>query len=179
MAEQTQQVQEKLASIAPGGDGTVQFLTFSVEGNEYGVDIMSVREIKGWTESTRIPNSPEFMRGVMNLRGVVIPIFDLRTRFNMGVTKADAKNVVIVISIESRTIGILVDAVSDILTVDAGEVKASPAGTTDMEIDKAYISGLISVDNKMVVILNVENLFSEKSLMLADNASVSTKQTAI
>ena len=170
MTEAVQQVQEKKAEAKQGGQ-TIQFLTFSVEGNEYGVDIMSVREIKGWTEATRIPNSPDFMRGVMNLRGVVIPIFDLRTRFNMGSTQAEAKNVVIVISIGERTIGVLVDAVSDILTVDSSQVKSSPTGTTDMEIDKAYISGLISVENKMVVILNVEYLFSEKSLLLAETAS--------
>lgn len=134
-----------------------QFLTFSIAGSEYGVDIMCVREIKGWTETTRMPNSPDYMRGVINLRGVVIPIFDLRTRFGLGITTAEAKHVVIVIALAERTIGVLADAVSDIITVQQSEIKASP--TSDASIEKAFISGLISVQEKMVVLLNVENLF--------------------
>lgn len=135
-----------------------QYLTFTVMGEEYGVDIMIVREIKGWTESTRLPNSPECQRGVMNLRGVIIPIFDLRARFGRGLTQADAKHVVIILAVGERTIGILVDAVSDILTVDQDTVKPAPAMQVAEGAD--YINGLISLDQRMVVLLEVGTLFN-------------------
>jgi purine-binding chemotaxis protein CheW len=136
---------------------TQQFLTFTVGGEEYGVDIMTVREIKGWTETTRLPNSQEFMRGVMNLRGLIIPIFDLRTRFHMGMTEATAKHVVIILAIGERNIGILVDTVSDILDASMEQIKSAPEG--DTQIDSDYISGLISLGERMVVLLDVEHLF--------------------
>lgn len=146
---------------------TVQFLTFRVESGEYGVDIMTVREIKGWSETTRLPNMPEFMRGVINLRGVVVPIFDLRRRFNMGTTEVNPKNVVIILAVENRTIGILVDAVSDILTINSDEIKPSPS--TETQIDEAFINGLISVDERMVVLLSVDKLFDQESMEVVQN----------
>ncbi len=139
-----------------------QFLTFTVEREEYGVDIMTVREIKGWTETTRLPNSAEFMRGVMNLRGLIIPIFDLRTRFHQGLTEATPKHVVIILAVGARNIGILVDTVSDILDASADQIK--PAPTADTQVDAAYISGLISLDDRMVVLLNVDNLFDTQHI---------------
>jgi len=146
-----------------------QFLTFTVEGEEYGVDIMTVREIKGWTETTRLPGGVEFMRGVMNLRGLIIPIFDLRTRFNRGQTEATAKHVVIILAVGERNIGVLVDTVSDILDVAGDQIK--PAPTSDAEIDAAYIRGLISLEDRMVVLLDIEHLFDthqiEKSITQA------------
>ena len=138
-----------------------QFLSFTVEREEYGVDIMTVREIKGWTEITRLPNAPEFMRGVMNLRGLIIPIFDLRTRFSRGQTEATPKHVVIILAVGERTIGILVDTVSDILDVNADQIKPAPE---DTQVDAAFISGLISLEDRMVVLLNVERLFDAKHI---------------
>ena len=139
-----------------------QFLTFTVENEEYGVDIMTVREIKGWTETTRLPNAPDFMRGVMNLRGLIIPIFDLRTRFHRGLTETTPKHVVIILAVGERNVGILVDTVSDILDASADQIK--PAPTEDTNVDAAFISGLISLDNRMVVLLNVEHLFDTKQI---------------
>jgi purine-binding chemotaxis protein CheW len=139
-----------------------QFLTFTVDGEEYGVDIMTVREIKGWTETTRLPNAQEFMRGVMNLRGLIIPIFDLRTRFNRGLTEATAKHVIIILAVAERNIGILVDTVSDILDANFEQIKAAPEGDTTINSD--YISGLISLDNRMVVLLDIEHLFETQNL---------------
>lgn len=145
---------------------TSQFLTFTVENAEYGVDIMTVREIKGWSETTRLPNTPEFMRGVINLRGIIVPIFDLRTRFSMGITQANPKNVVIILAVGDRTIGILVDTVSDILTVGTDEIKASPAVETT--IDDDFVDGLISVEERMVILLKVDHLFDSNLLEQAD-----------
>lgn len=139
-----------------------QFLTFTVMDEEFGVDIMTVREIKGWTETTRLPNSPEFMRGVMNLRGLIIPIFDLRARFQRKKTEAESKHVVIILAVGERNIGVLVDSVSDILTVTGDDIRPTPElegkSTTD------FISGLISLDKRMVVLLDVDKLFGAEIL---------------
>ena len=140
-----------------------QFLSFTVGEEVFGVDIMMVREIKGWTDVTRLPNSPEFLRGVMNLRGVILPIFDLRCRFGLGLTQAESKHVIIIIALETRSIGILVDAVSDILTVTLEEVKAAPSMQGSTSIDEKYVSGLISVDQRMVILLDMERLFESET----------------
>jgi purine-binding chemotaxis protein CheW len=139
-----------------------QYLTFTVEREEYGVDIMTVREIKGWTETTRLPNAPPYMRGVMNLRGLIIPIFDLRTRFNMGQTQATAKHVVIILAVEERNMGILVDTVSDILDASAEQIKPPPV--TTLSIDSDYVQGLISIEERMVVLLDVKHIFDSSKM---------------
>ena len=150
-------------ALAQASLGTAQqFLSFTVGGEEYGVDIMTVREIKGWTEVTRLPNAPKCMRGVMNLRGLIIPIFDLRARFRDEMTDATANHVIIILAVKNRNIGVLVDAVSDILTVNSNEVKAAPQ--VEGHSDNEYISGLISLEHRMVVLLTVEHLFDEISL---------------
>lgn len=145
-------------------DTIQQFLTFTVEGEEYGVDIMMVREIKGWTDATRLPNSPDFMRGVMNLRGLIIPIFDLRARFRQQLTQATASHVIIILAVGERNIGVLVDAVSDILTVQTDEIK--PAPELDTTVAQNFISGLISLNDRMVVLLCVDHLFDLNYLNL-------------
>ncbi len=159
-----------------GSNGAArQFLTFTVEREEYGVDIMTVREIKGWTETTRLPNAPDFLRGVMNLRGLIIPIFDLRKRFNMGLTEATPKHVIIILAVGARNIGILVDTVSDILDVSSDQIKPPPTTSLDTQVDADYINGLISLESRMVVLLNVEHLFDEKHIEIA--AKTSAQQT--
>lgn len=140
----------------------LQYLTFTVQGEEYGVDIMTVREIKGWTETTRLPNSPECMRGVMNLRGLIIPIFDLRARFSRKLTDATASHVVIILAVGNRNIGVLVDAVSDILTVSAADVK--PAPEMEGQANTDFITGLISIEQRLVVLLNIEHLFDTRNI---------------
>ncbi|MFM9891029.1 MAG: chemotaxis protein CheW [Rickettsiales bacterium] len=146
---------------AADATGTAQqFLTFTVEREEFGVDIMTVREIKGWSDVTRLPNAPEYMRGVMNLRGAIIPIFDLRARFRRGLTDATVKHVVIILAVGTRNIGLLVDTVSDILDVRADQIKPAPAAESDAEPE--YIGGLISLDERMVVLLDVAYLFDRR-----------------
>ena len=148
---------DKIRGEAKDSQDTMQYLTFAMSGEEYGVDIMTVREIKGWTEATRLPNSPDYVRGVINLRGLIIPIFDLRARFLQVVTEATANHVVIILAVGERNIGLLVDAVSDILTVSAGDVK--PAPEVGMSVTADFITGLISLESRMVVLLRVEKLF--------------------
>lgn len=156
--------EEVLASENQASNATEpkQLLTFAVGDEEYGIDIMFVREIKGWTSTTRLPNSPNYVCGVVNLRGAIIPIFDLRARFGMDRTQATEKHVVIIIAVGERTIGILVDAVSDILTVEEEEIRTAP--TMESNIDNAYVDGLVSIDKRMVVLLNTAHVFNEETL---------------
>lgn len=169
MTEETEIADEIKSDDHVDQDSIQQFLTFTIGEEEYGVEIMKVREIKGWTETTRLPNSPDFMKGVINLRGVVIPIFDLRGRFSMGETNPDEKNVVIIIAVGERLIGVLVDAVSDILSVSEDQIR--PAPKMETKLDEKFVSGLISVDEKMVVVLDVENLFDSEILKEAETKS--------
>lgn len=146
-----------------------QFITFRIRNEEYAIDIMAVREIKGWTETTTLPNQPEFIRGVLNLRGTIVPVFDLRCRFGMGLTDATATHVVIIVSVLDRIVGLLVDAVSDILTVSSSEIR--PVPDLDRTVSAEFLSGIISVNDSMVVLLSLEKLFAHRSALTRDHAS--------
>ncbi|CAN1558075.1 CheW Chemotaxis signal transduction protein [Rhabdaerophilaceae bacterium] len=152
------------ASLAKAGMEEVrQFISFRVRDEEFAIDIMAVREIKGWTESTSLPNQPEYLLGILNLRGTIVPIFDLRCRFGMGLTKATSAHVVIIVSVLERTVGLLVDAVSDILTVQTSNIKPIP------DMDRAnggsqFLSGIIAVNDSMVVLLSLESLFDKSAV---------------
>ncbi|NVK18301.1 MAG: chemotaxis protein CheW [Methylocystaceae bacterium] len=139
-----------------------QYITFTIGDEEYGVDIMAVREIKAWTETTHLPNTPEFMRGVLNLRGLIVPIFDLRCRFGMGLTEATKMHVVIIVKVEERLVGILVDTVSDIITISQNQLQQVPK--MDRNIDDEYLSGLVTVEGRMVALLDVDLLFKPQSI---------------
>ena len=103
-----------------------QFITFRSGEQEFGADIMTIREIRGWTETTPLPHAPVYVRGVINLRGVVLPVVDLKARLGATPTDANPKHVIVVVETGDRTIGLLVDAVSDILTVTAGDIQTTP-----------------------------------------------------
>lgn len=144
---------------AQASDGTAQFLTFMVGQEEYGLDLIQVREVKGWTPTTPLPSMPEYMRGVLNLRGVIVPVFDLRARFGDKLTDATEKHVVIIFALQDKLVGLLVDSVSDILTVDEADIK--PAPKTSTLVEKQYLSGLIPQEKNMVVILDVSRLVDQ------------------
>ncbi|WP_428645133.1 chemotaxis protein CheW [Roseibium sp.] len=134
-----------------------QFISFKVGNEEFAIDIMAVREIKGWTETAPLPNQPDYNLGVLNLRGTIVPTFDLRCRFGMGRTQTTPYHVVIIATVQERTIGLLVDAVSDILTVNEDQIRPVP----DMERMTAaeFLSGIITIEESMVVLLSLEKLF--------------------
>ncbi|MGH1479431.1 MAG: chemotaxis protein CheW [Geminicoccales bacterium] len=134
-----------------------QYVTFKVDDRSYGIEITKVREIKGWSEPTELPSSPHAMCGVLNLRGVIVPIFDLRASFGQGATQASEEHVVIIVTLGARLIGVLVDAVSDILTLELGEVL--PVPEMDAGISPSFFSGLVSKDDRMVALLKLEELF--------------------
>jgi purine-binding chemotaxis protein CheW len=136
--------------------GVRQFITFTLGAQEYGVDIMLVREIKGWTETTSLPQAPPHVRGVINLRGIIVPIFDLRARFGMGPTLPTRMHVVIIVIAGGRTTGLLVDAVSDILSVSPDQVRPVPEFGTEAEAQ--FLEGLVSLDERMVTLVRLDGL---------------------
>lgn len=135
-------------------DGTeTELLSFLVGGQDYSVDIMSVREIRGGAKATSLPHSPDYVRGVINLRGTVLPIMDLSKRLGMS-TKVDGdRNVIIVVAVGERTVGLMVDAVSDILTIPEDEIQPPPEMPADDE--RNFVSALTIVEGRMIRILNL------------------------
>jgi purine-binding chemotaxis protein CheW len=138
-----------------------QFLTFTIEAGEYGIDIMAVREIKGWVGATGIPQSPDHVRGVINLRGTIVPIHDLRARFGNSPSQPTKTHVVVVVSVGARVVGLLVDAVSDILTVERAAIRPIP----DMErkVGGGFLAGIVALDERMVTLISLEKLFAAGS----------------
>ncbi|WP_300298586.1 chemotaxis protein CheW [Ferrovibrio sp.] len=147
---------------------TVQLVSFTVGNEEYGVDIMAVREIRAWSETTPLPNTPEVVRGVINMRGAIVPIFDLRARFGMPRTEPTKYNVVIIVSVASRIVGILVDAVSDIITINEDEIRPMP--NMEQVSGLGFMEGLITVGERMVGLIGLERMFSSRMLEAADSA---------
>jgi purine-binding chemotaxis protein CheW len=137
-----------------------QFLTFVCAGEEYGVAILCVQEIKGWEGVTRVPYTPNYLLGVMNLRGVIVPVIDLRRRFGLPARAADGSTVVIVVRVDTergeKTAGIVVDAVSEVYGVAADHIKPTP--DLGASTDRACVRGLASVDEKMVMLLDIDKL---------------------
>ena len=141
-----------------------QYLTFVLAGEEYGVDILRVQEIKGFEGTTDIPNTPEYVLGVVNLRGNVIPVVDLRIRFGMERMEYTPLTVVIVVRVnvgsEERTMGMVVDTISDVYNIDPDNIRVSPDFGTD--IDTSFVRGLSSFEDKMIILLNIDHLLDDE-----------------
>lgn len=134
----------------------IELLSFHVGEHEYSVDIMSVREIRGWTRTTSLPHSPEFVRGVINLRGTVLPVIDLDLRLGLGRSEPCERNVIIVIDVAGRTLGLRVDAVSDILSLPSAALKPPPEIASGQ--DETFLSALTIIDDRMVRVLDLSAL---------------------
>ncbi len=155
------------SSQAEYGGGFVsdssQYLTFILAGEEYGVDILRVQEIKGWEPATAIPNTPKYVKGVINLRGTIVPVIDLRVRFGLAHLDYGPTTVVIVLRIVSetgeRTMGIIVDAVSDVYNVGDEEMKPPP--DFGCAVGTEYVKALATVDEKMVILLDIDRLIDD------------------
>jgi purine-binding chemotaxis protein CheW len=130
-----------------------ELLSFRVGDHEYSVDIMSVREIRGWTRTTSLPHSPDYVRGVINLRGTVLPVIDLACRLGLEVVEPNDRNVIIVVDVTGRTLGLRVDAVSDILTLRLDQLQSPP----DLAADEghAFVQALTIIDDRMVRVLDL------------------------
>ncbi|MFM8820061.1 MAG: chemotaxis protein CheW [Phenylobacterium sp.] len=142
-----------------------ELTSFWTGGQEYCVDIMSVREIRGWSPATPLPQSPQYMRGVINLRGAVLPIMDLAERLDLPPTQPSERSVIIVVQVGERLVGLLVDAVSDILSISPDQIQATPDVGGDQS--KAFIRGLITIDERMVSEIAVERLLPDVESLAA------------
>jgi purine-binding chemotaxis protein CheW len=151
-------------SVHAGGEDapSLQYITFKIGDREFGVDIMAVREIRGWSQTTKIPNAPDAILGVVNLRGAIIPILDLRACFGEELTKVEKSHVVIIVMIGARVAGVLVDAVSDILSVRDSDIQPIPE--VDRQGRNAMVNEVIVVDKRLVGVISLEELISQSQL---------------
>jgi purine-binding chemotaxis protein CheW len=136
-----------------------EFISFAIGEDQYGVDIMAVREIKGWSNITHLPKQPDYLRGVLNLRGVMVPIIDLRCRFGQGLTETTPIHVVIVVRIGERQVGLLADRVLDIISFDASKIQPVPHVAQASRVD--FLSGLVTIDDAMIALIDLPHLLSE------------------
>lgn len=143
-------------------DDEQQYLTFIMAGEEYGVDILAVQEIRGWEPTTVVPNAPDYIKGVINLRGTIVPIMDLRSRFNLERVEYSPVTVVIILKVETerggRVMGIVVDAVSDVHSISDSDTRNSPELIEDLNTE--FIRSLVSVDDNMIILLDVQRLLT-------------------
>lgn len=157
-----QQLNDSLDDV---DDRTEQYLTFLLGEEEYGVEILRVQEIKGWDDVTHIPNTPDYLCGVLNLRGTIVPVVDLRLRFEMPARAYTPTTVVVVLKVgenSPRTVGVVVDVVSDAHNILPEEIKPAPDFGTNVSTD--FITGLATVGNNMMMILNIDRLLRIEAL---------------
>ncbi|MDX1811989.1 MAG: chemotaxis protein CheW [Gammaproteobacteria bacterium] len=149
-----------------------QYLTFIMADEEYGVDILRVQEIRGWDHVTPIPNTPKYIKGVINLRGTIVPIVDLRERFGMESIEYGPTTVVVVLKVikddVERIMGIVVDAVSDVYNMGSAEIKPAPDFGSVVSIE--FVRGLASIQDKMLIILDIDHLLNSGDLNVVDKA---------
>ena len=149
----------------------MEFLTFVLGGENYALDIMTVKEIRGYEAVTSIANAPEFIKGVINLRGDIVPIVDLRLKFDVGEATYDEFTIVIMLNVEERIVGIVVDEVSDVIKVDRTEIKPPPE--FGVAFDSSYLFGLAPIEERMIILVNIESLITSNELGLFESQTTS------
>ncbi|KMW46719.1 chemotaxis protein CheW [Ralstonia insidiosa] len=159
------EVKEHAIGEETGGE---EYLAFTLGREEYGIDILKVQEIRGYETVTRIANAPDFIKGVINLRGIIVPIVDLRIKFQLDRVEYNQYTVVIILNLKDRVVGIVVDGVSDVLTLQSQQIKPAPefSGALDTE----YIRGLGSIDERMLILVDIERLLMSADMALCDEA---------
>jgi len=159
------QVKERAIGDETSGE---EYLAFTLGQEEYGIDILKVQEIRGYETVTRIANAPDFIKGVINLRGIIVPIVDLRIKFQLDRVEYNQYTVVIILNLRDRVVGIVVDGVSDVLTLQSQQIKPAPefSGALDTE----YIRGLGSIDERMLILVDIERLLMSADMALCDEA---------
>jgi purine-binding chemotaxis protein CheW len=159
-----------------GTASQTQFISFAIGDDQYGVDIMAVREIKGWTDITHLPKQPEYVRGVLNLRGAIVPIVDLRCRFGQGLTETPPLHIMIIVQIGGRQVGLIGDRVLDIVSVEAAQIQQVPR--TEQGTTSDFLSGLATHDNTMIALIDLGHLLSMTDGKDLDRASGESKSAA-
>lgn len=146
-----------------------EFLTFSLGREEYGMDILKVQEIRGYDAVTHIANAPEFLKGVINLRGVIVPIVDMRIKFRLGQVEYNEFTVVIIMNVLGRVVGMVVDGVSDVVELGPEQIQSAPE--LGSNLDTRYITGLGTQNGQMLILIDIEKLMSSSEMQLMDNAA--------
>ncbi|MDP1658633.1 MAG: chemotaxis protein CheW [Methylotenera sp.] len=147
-----------------------EYLTFVLGDEQYGLEILKVQEIRGYDAVTQIANTPDFIKGVVNLRGKIVPIVDLRIKFHLGKVEYDEFTVVIILNLNGRVVGIVVDGVSDVMALKEDQIRDVPSLVSN--IDTKYIVGLASVETQMFILVDIEQLMSSQEMALMDNVAV-------
>ncbi|MFZ5658041.1 MAG: chemotaxis protein CheW [Pseudomonadota bacterium] len=163
MSTDTQLDAETAAAVAAH-----EYLTFTLGDEEYGVDILKVQEIRGYDQVTRLPGAPDFVKGAINLRGLIVPVVDMRLKFRLSQAVYDETTVMIVLAVAGRTIGVVVDAVSDVIRLDPAQLRAVP--DLGSAIDRKFLTGLGVVDERMLILLDIERLMTSEEMGLVDRA---------
>lgn len=151
------------------GPKSGEYLTFRLGSEEYGIDILKVQEIRSYEQPTRIANAPDFIKGVVNLRGVIVPIVDLRLKLNCPSAEYNSFTVVIVLNVRNRVVGAVVDSVSDVLELSREAIKPAPELSTS-SVDTSFITGIGSVGERMLILMDIEGLMSSAEMGLMDAA---------
>ena len=172
ITDATQVAQTQAVVAAAGCAAAGQFLTLKLGAEEYGIDILKVQEIRGYEKPTAIANAPDFIKGVVNLRGVIVPIIDMRLKFGLCSVQYNELTVVVILNVARRVVGIVVDSVSDVLALSAEQIKPAPA--FNAMLDASYITGLGSVktgeEERMLILADIEQLMSGADMGLVDTA---------
>jgi purine-binding chemotaxis protein CheW len=163
-ARQVAQAEAARAAMAMATGG--EFLTFRLGAEEYGIDILKVQEIRSYEPPTRIANAPAFIKGVVNLRGVIVPIVDLRLKLGCDTADYNTFTVVIVLNVKGRVVGAVVDSVSDVLALDNDSIKAAPE--IQSAVDMGFITGIGSVADRMLILLDIEGLMASQDMGLVN-----------
>ena len=142
------------APVADTTEDSAQYLTFTLDGEEYAVDILRVQEIRGYSSVTSIPNAPAYVKGVMNLRGTVVPVFDIRLKFGMEPRAYDRFTVIVVVNVGSRVVGLIVDSVSDVLDIPADAIQPTPDLGTG--VDTTVMQGIARTNDRLVTLLDID-----------------------
>jgi purine-binding chemotaxis protein CheW len=148
--------------------GAHEFLTFTLGPEEYAIDILKVQEIRGYEQPTTIANAPSFIKGVINLRGTIVPIVDLRIKFGVGEASYTPFTVVIILNIGTRVVGIVVDGVSDVASLRTDQIRPAPEFAAT--VDTRYINGLGTLGERMLIVVDIERLMLSSEMALADEA---------
>lgn len=143
-----------------------EYLVFSLGEEEYAIDILKAQEIRGYENVTRIASAPPFIKGVTNLRGVIVPIVDLRIKFNLDRVEYDGQTVVIVVNVSGRVVGVVVDGVSDVLSLTADQIR--PAPEFGLSLSSDYLSGLASLEDRMLVLVDIDKMLSSEEMALVE-----------
>lgn len=159
---------QKAASASPASTGVnrLEVVTFKLGEEEYGIDIQKVQELRGYDAVTRIANAPEYIKGVVNLRGIIVPIIDMRIKFKLGDPTYDQFTVVIVLNIAGRVVGMVVDSVSDVITLTGDQIKPAPEMGSVLDAD--YLIGLGTLEERMLILVDIDRLMSSDEMGLVE-----------